>query len=228
MRVLVVEDEEQLAGIVGQLLERHGYAVDLAYDGLSGLDLALTGNYDAIVLDRMLPGMDGLAVCHEMRVAGISTPVLILSARRELPERVEGLDAGADDYLGKPFALTELVARVRALTRRRDKPVVPDLLRAGDVTLDQQTHEVRSAGQLVELSPKEYALLEYLLRNSGQVLSRDQILERVWGYDAEPEGNVVDLYVHYLRRKLDRRGRPSIIQTVRGTGYLVRAEERGL
>ena len=133
MRVLVVEDEEQLAGIVGQLLERHGYAVDLAYDGLSGRDLALTGNYDAIVLDRMLPGMDGLAVCHEMRVAGISTPVLILSARRELPERVEGLDAGADDYLGKPFALTELLARVRALTRRRDKPVVPDLLRAGDV-----------------------------------------------------------------------------------------------
>ena len=215
MRVLVVEDEEQLAGIVGQLLERHGYAVDLAYDGLSGLDLVLTGNYDAIVLDRMLPGMDGLAVCHEMRVAGISTPVLILSARRELPERVEGLDAGADDYLGKPFALTELVARVRALTRRRDKPVVPDLLRAGDVTLDQQTHEVRSAGELVELSPKEYALLEYLLRNAGQVLSRDQILERVWGYDAEPEGNVVDLYVHYLRRKLGREA----VRTVHGLGY---------
>lgn len=228
MHVLVVEDEEQLAGIIGQLLERHGYAVDLAYDGLSGLDLALTSNYDAIVLDRLLPGMDGLTVCHEMRVAGISTPVLILSARRELPERVEGLDAGADDYLGKPFALTELVARVRALTRRRDKPVVPDQLHVGDVTLDQQTHEVRSAGELVELSPKEYALLEYLLRNAGQVLSRDQILERVWGYDAEPEGNVVDLYVHYLRRKLDRRGTPSIIQTVRGAGYLVRAGERGL
>ncbi|MEX2314701.1 MAG: response regulator transcription factor, partial [Thermomicrobiales bacterium] len=178
-----------MAGILGQVLERNGYAVDLAYDGLTGLDLALTGSYDAIVLDRMLPGMDGVDVCHELRAAGQSTPVLILSARRELPERVEGLDAGADDYLGKPFALTELVARVRALTRRRDKPVIPDLLQADDVTLDQQTHEVTVAGELVELSPKEYALLEYLLRNAGQVLSRGQILERVWGYDAEPEGN---------------------------------------
>jgi DNA-binding response OmpR family regulator len=223
MRVLVVDDEEQLAGILGRVLEKSGYAVDLAFDGLSGLDLALTGNYDAIVLDRMLPGMDGVDVCHKLRAANVSTPVLILSARRELPERVEGLDAGADDYLGKPFALTELVARVRALTRRRDKPVVPDLLRAGDVTLNQQTHEVRSDGALVELSPKEYLLLEYLLRNAGQVLSRDQILERVWGYDAEPEGNVVDLYIHYLRRKLDKAGSTSIIQTVRGAGYLVRA-----
>jgi DNA-binding response OmpR family regulator len=226
MRVLVVDDEEQLAGIIGRLLERQGYAVDLAYDGLSGLDLALTGNYDAVVLDRMLPGMDGVDVCHQLRAAEVSTPVLILSARRELPERVEGLDAGADDYLGKPFALTELVARVRALTRRRDKPVVPDLLQAGDVTLNQQTHEVRAAGRPVELSPKEYALLEYLLRNAGQVLSRDQILERVWGYDAEPEGNVVDLYIHYLRRKLDRNETPSIIQTVRGVGYVVRDGER--
>jgi DNA-binding response OmpR family regulator len=226
MRVLVVDDEEQLAGIIGQLLERQGYAVDLAYDGLTGRDMAMTGNYDAIILDRMLPGMDGVDVCHELRVAEISTPVLILSARRELPERVEGLDAGADDYLGKPFALTELVARVRALTRRRDKPVVPDVLRAGDVMLDQQTHKVRAAGKSVDLSPKEYALLELLMRNAGQVLSRDQILERVWGYDAEPEGNVVDLYVHYLRRKLDRNGTPSIIQTVRGAGYLVRVVER--
>jgi DNA-binding response OmpR family regulator len=226
MRVLVVDDEEQLAGILGHVLERHGYAVDLAYDGLTGLDLALSGNYDAIVLDRMLPGMDGVDVCHELRATGVSTPVLILSARRELPERVEGLDAGADDYLGKPFALTELVARVRALTRRRDKPVVPDLLRAGHVTLDQQTHEVRAAGEVVELSPKEYALLEFLLRNAGQVLSRDQILERVWGYDAEPEGNIVDLYVHYLRRKLDKGGCSPIIQTVRGAGYLVRAVDQ--
>lgn len=225
MRVLVVDDEEQLARILGQVLERHGYAVDLAFDGPSGLDLALTDNYDAIVLDRMLPGMDGLGVCHELRRAGISTPVLILSARRELPERVEGLDAGADDYLGKPFGLTELVARVRALTRRRDKPVVPDLLQVGDITFDQATREVRNGGELVDLSPKEYALLEYLLRNAGQVLSRDQILERVWGYDAEPEGNVVDLYIHYLRRKLDRRGVPSIIRTVRGVGYLISAGE---
>ena len=226
MRILVVDDEQQLAGILGQVLERNGYAVDLAYDGPTGLDLALTGSYDAIVLDRMLPGMDGIEVCHRLRTAGESTPVLILSARRELPERVEGLDAGADDYLGKPFALTELVARVRALTRRRDKPVLPDLIQAGDVTLDQQTHEVTVAGEPVELSPREYALLEYLLRHAGQVLSRDQIVERVWGYDAEPEGNVVDLYIHYLRRKLSRGGSPPIIQTIRGAGYLVRAGDR--
>jgi DNA-binding response OmpR family regulator len=138
-----------------------------------------------------------------------------------MPERVVGLDAGADDYLGKPFALAELVARVRALTRRGERPVLADVLRAGDVALDQRTHRVTVSGREVELSPREYALLEYLLRNSGQVLARDQILERVWGYDAEPEGNVVDLYVHYLRRKLEQAGAGDVIRTVRGAGYLV-------
>jgi DNA-binding response OmpR family regulator len=203
------------------LREQH-YEVDLAHDGIAGLDLALTGTYDAMVLDRMLPSLDGLEVCRQMREAGVTTPVLILSARRETPERVEGLDAGADDYLGKPFALSELLARVRALTRRREKPILPRVLRAGDLTLDQLTRRVELCGVPIELSPKEYALLEYLLRNAGQVLSRDQILERVWGYEADPESNVVDLYIHYLRRKLDGPG-ASLIQTVRGAGYLIRA-----
>ena len=219
MRILVVEDERQLAGIIGQVLERERYDVDLAYDGPTGLDLALGGGYDAIVLDRMLPGMDGLEICNQLREAGVGTPVLILSARREMPERVEGLDAGADDYLGKPFGFAELLARVRALTRRIERPVLPPVLRAGRVALDPRTHQVFSGDQPVELSPREYALLELLLRNAGHVLSRDQILERVWGYDAEPEPNIVDLYVHYLRKKLGTR---SLIQTVRGAGYTIR------
>lgn len=222
MRVLVVEDEEQLAAIIGRVLERERYDVDLAHDGPTGLDLALGGGYDAIVLDRMLPGIDGLEVCHQLRQAGVSTPVLILSARREMPERVEGLDAGADDYLGKPFGFAELLARVRALTRRIERPVLPPILRAGPVALDPRTHQVTSGDQPVELSPREYALLELLLRNAGHVLSRDQILERVWGYDAEPEPNIVDLYVHYLRKKLGAR---SLIRTVRGAGYTIRRDE---
>jgi DNA-binding response OmpR family regulator len=223
MRVLVVEDEAQLATLIGRVLREQHYDVDLAHDGLLGLNLALSETYDAIVLDRMLPGLDGLELCRQMRDAGVATPVLILSARRETPERVEGLDAGADDYLGKPFALSELLARVRALTRRREKPVLPRVLRAADVTLDQLTRRVERHGAALDLSPKEYALLEYLLRNAGQVLSREQILERVWGYEAEPESNVVDLYVHYLRRKLDAGRDPSLIQTVRGAGYMIHA-----
>jgi DNA-binding response OmpR family regulator len=221
VRVLIVEDEVQLADIIRRVLRREQYEVDVAHDGAQGLDLALGGSYDAIVLDRLLPGMDGMEVCRQLRAESVDTPVLILSALRDMPERVEGLDAGADDYLGKPFALAELLARVRALTRRGERPVLADVLRAGEVALDQRTHRVTVAGREVELSPREYALLEYLLRNAGQVLERDQILERVWGYDAEPEGNVVDLYVHYLRRKLEQAGAGDVIRTVRGAGYLV-------
>jgi len=221
MRILVVEDERQLTEIIGQVLKRERYDVDLAFDGLTGLDLALSGGYDAIILDRMLPGIDGLAFCHELREARVSTPVLILSARRDMPERVEGLDAGADDYLGKPFGFAELLARVRAMTRRVERPVLPTILRSGNVVLDTRTHQVLVDDQSVDLSPREYALLELLMRNAGNVLSRDQILERVWGYDAEPEPNIVDLYVHYLRKKLGSR---SVIKTVRGAGYVMRGD----
>jgi DNA-binding response OmpR family regulator len=168
MRILVVEDERQLAGIIGKVLEREHYAVELAFDGDTGNELALSGIYDAIVLDRMLPGMDGLALCRQLRDAGLNTPVLILSARRELDERVEGLDAGADDYLGKPFAFKELLARVRALTRRREREVLPDVLRAGDIALDQQNRRVTLGDQVLVLSPREFALLEYLLRHAGE------------------------------------------------------------
>ncbi len=222
MRVLVVEDEVKLAEIIGRILKRERYEVEIANDGTTGLRHALSGSFDVVVLDRMLPGVDGLDICRRMRNQGITAPVLILSARRETPERVEGLDAGADDYLGKPFAVTELLARVRALTRRGDRPIVPDRLSVENVTLDSRTHQVWCDGEAVDLSPREFALLEYLMRNAGQVLNRDQILDRVWGYGSEPEGNVVDLYVHYLRKKLDD-GRPrSLIQTVRGAGYVIR------
>ncbi|HET7035121.1 MAG TPA: response regulator transcription factor [Thermomicrobiaceae bacterium] len=223
MRILVVEDEVGLAEVIARVLRRERYEVDLAHDGEQGLELALAGIYDAIVLDRMLPGIDGLELSRRLRRATVHTPVLILSARRELDERVEGLDAGADDYLGKPFAFAELLARLRALTRRGERPVQAALLRAGSVTLDQRTHRVERGGQPVELSPREYALLEYLMRNTGQVLTRDQILERVWGYEAQPESNVVDLYIYYLRRKLGDAGTSSPIQTVRGVGYTMRA-----
>jgi DNA-binding response OmpR family regulator len=221
MRLLVVEDEQQLAQLIGRMLERERYEVDRAFDGETGLELALTGAYDTIILDRMLPRLEGLDVLREMRKEEINTPVLILSARREVPQRVEGLDVGADDYLGKPFAFDELFARVRALTRRRSQEIIPDILVAGNVKLDEAARIVTVSGKEVHLSPREFSLLEYLMRNSGQALSRDQIVEHVWGYDADPGEKAVELYVHYLRRKLSQAGQPASIRTVRGQGYLI-------
>lgn len=221
MRVLVVEDEVKLAGLIARLLESERYEVDVAYDGAEGYERGASGSYDVIVLDRMLPALDGLEVCRRLRQAGVDTPVLILTARRELPERVEGLDAGADDYLGKPFAFAELTARLRALTRRVERPILPEVLRVGDVELDVRQHRVSCGGGELDLSPREFALLEYLMRNAGQALTRDQILARVWGYDREPEGNVVDLYIHYLRKKLEQGGCAALIRTVRGVGYTI-------
>ncbi|GIW04142.1 MAG: DNA-binding response regulator [Thermomicrobiales bacterium] len=223
MRVLLIEDDLRLARVIARVLEQERFDVDLAPDGETGLDLALTGAYDILIVDRMLPGRDGIAVIKALRAEQVSTPVLMLTARSELPERVEGLDAGADDYLGKPFAFEELLARLRALARRAERPLLPEVVTIGDVTINLSAHTVHRAGQPVELSPREYALLELLVRNRGRVLSRDQLLERVWGYEAEPQGNVVDLYVHYLRRKLDANGseRDSLIRTVRGAGYMI-------
>jgi DNA-binding response OmpR family regulator len=223
MRVLLIEDDLRLARVIARVLEQERFDVDLAPDGETGLDLALTGAYDILIVDRMLPGRDGIAVIKALRAEQVSTPVLMLTARSELPERVEGLDAGADDYLGKPFAFEELLARLRALARRAERPLLPEVVTIGDVTINLSAHTVQRAGQPIELSPREYALLELLVRNRGRVLSRDQLLERVWGYEAEPQGNVVDLYVHYLRRKLDANGsdRDSLIRTVRGAGYMI-------
>jgi DNA-binding response OmpR family regulator len=225
MRILVIEDDERLAQVIARVLRQERFEVDLAYDGESGLDQALSGIYDAVILDWMLPGRDGPAIVRELRAVRVGTPVVMLTAKGELPERVAGLDAGADDYLAKPFAFAELLARLRALLRRGERPLLEPATTIGAVTIDFDAHSVFLQGEPVELSPREYALLEALARNRGRVLSRDQLLERVWGYDAEPQGNVVDLYVHYLRRKLDPGGEGTepLIRTVRGAGYLIPA-----
>ncbi|CAN5589057.1 response regulator transcription factor [soil metagenome] len=223
MRLLLVEDEIELASLIRRVLMRERYDIDVVHDGEEGLDLALSGAYDGIILDRMLPRIDGLAICGQLRNHRIDTPVLILSALRDLGERVEGLDVGADDYLGKPFAFEELTARVRALTRRNARPLLPSVLSAANIELHTERREVRVDNKVVDLTPTEFTMLEYLMRNAGQAMSRDQILEQVWGYDADPEGNVVDLYIHYLRRKLKNGRRKAPIETVRGVGYTIRA-----
>ena len=218
MRILLVEDDLRLASIIARVLGQERIEVDLAHDGDTGLDLALSGVHDVVILDRMLPGLDGTEVVRSLRDEGQSVPVLMLTALGDLPERVEGLDAGADDYLGKPFAFEELLARVRALARRVERPVLPEIVEAGGVRVDLAGRTVERDGQRVELSPREWTLLETFVRNPGRVLSRDDLLEKVWGYDADPAGNVVELYIHYLRRKLDAPG-SSLIRTVRGAGY---------
>ena len=225
MRILVIEDDERLARVVARVLRQERFDVDLAHDGATGLEQALTGAYDALIVDWMLPVRDGLEIIRELRAERVSTPALMLTARGEMPERVQGLDAGADDYLGKPFAFEELLARLRALLRRGERPLLDPVVTIGEVTVDFAAHAVCRDGQPVALSPREFALLEMLVRNRGRVLSRDQLLERVWGYDADPQGNVVELYIHYLRRKLDPQGEDAepLIRTVRGAGYLIPA-----
>jgi DNA-binding response OmpR family regulator len=222
MRLLVVEDEHKLAGVLKRGLEEHGYAVDVAYDGEDGLAMATAAPYDVIVLDVMLPKLDGLAVCHALRSQHSHTPVLMLTARDAVDDRVSGLDSGADDYLTKPFAFRELLARIRALLRREGRSKDP-VLRVADLEVDTVSHEVRRGGKLIELTSKEYAILEYFLRNPNRVLTRTQIAEHVWDYDFVSMSNVIDVYVGYLRRKLGDDGEPRLLRTVRGTGYQLRA-----
>ncbi|MGY2001434.1 response regulator transcription factor [Blastococcus sp. SYSU DS1024] len=220
MRVLVVEDHGNMRDVLVRGLTEAGHAVDAVADGPAGLARAATGSYDAVVLDVMLPGMDGFAVCVALRDRRVWTPVLMLTARDAVPDRVQGLDAGADDYLVKPFAFTELLSRLRAL-QRRGAPPRPAVLGCGPLTLDPAGRVVHCAGQVVELSRREFTLLEFLLRHPGHVLSRAQILEQVWGHDYDGQSNVVDVYVKYLRDKIDRRFGLDLVQTVRGSGYRV-------
>ena len=222
MRILVVEDEHKLAGVLKRGLEELGYAVDTAYDGEDGLGLAEAAPYDLIVLDVMLPKLDGYAVCQQLRAQRRNVPILMLTARDAVDDRVAGLDSGADDYLVKPFAFHELVARVRALLRRDGLGKDP-VLRVADVEVDTVTHEVRRAGKAIELTSKEYSILEYFLRNPNAVLTRTQIAEHVWDYDFVSMSNVVDVYVGYLRRKLGDDREPRLLRTIRGTGYQLRA-----
>ena len=222
MRVLVVEDEPGIANFVRQGLTEAGYAVDLAWDGREGLDYALAADYDVLILDIMLPKMNGLALLRELRDRGDKTPALMLTARDTVENRVEGLDAGADDYLVKPFAFPELLARVRALLRRPPLQM-GTTLQIGDLQMDTAKREVRRGERLVELSPREYAVLEYLMRHPNQVLTRSQIAEHVWNFDYYGDSNVVDVYIGYLRRKIDQGHDISLIQTVRGVGYRMEA-----
>jgi two-component system, OmpR family, response regulator len=224
MHILVVEDERRLAFLLRRVLLEERHTVDLAYDGQTGLDLALSDTYDVVILDVMLPGLDGLEVCRQMRAERIMTPVLMLTARGAVEDRVVGLNVGADDYLVKPFAMEELLARINALLRRRDRRFdeIPQLS-AGDLTLDLVRHEARRAGRVIELTAKEFALLEYLMRHPGQVLTRTQIIDAVWRYDLEALSNVVDIYIHYLREKIDHGFSHALIKTVRGVGYKIEA-----
>jgi two-component system, OmpR family, response regulator len=223
VRVLIVEDELKMASLVRRGLEREGYSVDLAADGHEGLWAAREYDYDAIVLDAMIPGPDGFDVCRTLRSEGQWAPVLMLTARDSVEDRVRGLDAGADDYLTKPFAFEELFARLRALTRRGpiERPVV---LQVDDLTLDPVSHVVRRGDQRIGLSAKEFALLEFLMRHPDEVLTRSRILEHVWDFAYDGGSNVVDVYVRYLREKIDRPFGRGDLETVRGVGYRLRAE----
>lgn len=220
MRILVIEDEARLARLISRVLREDGYAAETASDGRAGLARALAGDFDLLVVDWMLPDLDGIEVIKRIRAAEMSVPILMLTARRQVEDRVEGLDAGADDYLVKPFAFSELLARVRSLLRwPREQKQSGQLLAAGDVTLDPHRHVAWRGEEPVDLSPREFALLATLLRRPGQVLTRSVLLDTVWGGSTDAYTNVVDLYVSYLRKKLDREGESSRIRTVRGSGY---------
>jgi DNA-binding response OmpR family regulator len=217
--ILVVEDERRLAQVVRKVLEEEGHTVDVAHDGEDGLAMALDGSHDVILLDVLLPGIDGFEVCRRLRSERVDTPVLLLTALDSVEDRVRGLDAGADDYLPKPFAFQELLARLRALGRRRVQAREPDQIQTDDLVLDLRRRRAERAGKAIELSPKEFSLLEFLIRNEGRVVTRSQILDHVWGYDYSPDSNLVDVYVTYLRRKIDRGHERPLIRTVRGAGY---------
>lgn len=224
LRILVVEDETDLARVLQRCLKEEGYAVDTVTDGEEALLYLDTVKYDTVILDLMLPGVDGLSLLRHLRHKPHFTPVLILTAKDTLDDKVRGLDSGADDYLTKPFALAELLARLRALLRRTEQQLDP-VLRVADLELDTVRRRIVRGGQEIELTAREYALLEYLMRNQGRVLTRSQICEHVWDYDFDSISNVVDVYIRYLRRKVDDGFHPRLIHTVRGSGYRLQEPE---
>jgi len=226
MRVLVVEDERRIADFISRGLSEQGYAVDVAYDGDEALDWPAVADFDVIILDVMLPVRDGVEVCRTLRERGLRTPILMLTARDAVEDRVRGLDSGADDYLVKPFAFAELLARLRALTRR-EPAALGTVLQVGDLILDTGTREASRQGMSPELTSKEYALLEYLMRHANQVLTRTMIAEHVWNYDFDNATNVIDVHIRNLRRKIDDPFPTKLIQTVRGAGYRISARQSG-
>lgn len=221
MRVLVIEDEKKVAGFIKKGLEEEGYLVDVAFDGSEGLNLALLRSHEVIVLDINLPGLNGLSVLKKLREKSVTTPVLLLTIRATIEDKVFGLDEGADDYLAKPFAFQELLARIRAMARRSSK-TEPAELRIADVVLNPSTRSALRGGKEIELTAKEYALLTYFMQNRDRVLTRTMIAENVWGYDFDTETNVIDVYVNYLRKKLDTDREVKLIHTIRGVGYVLK------
>jgi len=226
MRILVIEDEHKIANSIKKGLEQESYAVDVAYNGTDGYDLASSENCEVIILDLMLPDMDGIKICQNLRANNIHTPILMLTAKGQLEDRVEGLNSGADDYLVKPFAFTELLARVKALTRR-PRNSLGTVLNLEDLSLNTLTYEVKRAGKEIKLSKQEYALLEYLLRHKNTVLTKEQIINNLWDYDADVLPNTVEVYIGYLRNKIDRPfpKSPTLIHTLRGFGYKLGKEK---
>jgi len=222
MRILIIEDEHRIANSIKKGLEQENYAVDIAYDGNDGFDLAATEEYDVIILDLMLPGMDGTDICQNLRKNKVHTPILILTAKGQIQDKIKGLDNGADDYLTKPFSFEELLARIRALTRR-PKTTLGEVLTVSDLIFNPKTFEVKRFGKLIKLSNKEFSLLEYLMRNKARILTKDQIIGHVWDYDADILPNTVEVYIRNLRNKIDlpfKKKKPLII-TIRGFGYKI-------
>ena len=222
MHALIIEDDAAIAGFIARGLREAGFAVDVASNGDEGLEAAIAGQPDVAIVDLMLPGRDGLSVIDELRRRGRSTPVLILSAKRSVDDRVQGLQAGGDDYLTKPFAFAELLARVQALVRRASRTPEPTSLTVADLSIDLLSRKVIRAGQQIELRPREFALLEYLMRNAGKVISKTMILSHVWEYSFDPQTNIVDVLGSRLRDKIDRPFETKLLQTVRGVGYVIR------
>ncbi len=226
MRILLVEDEPDAARMLAKGLREQAYAVDVLADGIAAAEQAAINDYDALVLDVLLPGQDGFSVCRQLRSEGVGLPILMLTARDAVDARIEGLDAGADDYLTKPFEFGELLARLRALIRRGRRPLIPERLRIDDLEIDTRAHRVAISGRDVSLTAREYALLEYLARHAGEVVGRAEIAEHVWDETYDAFSNVIEVYVRRLRRKLDAPGRESVIRTRRGEGYEL-AKARG-
>ena len=224
MRVLVIEDDKETALFLQKSLKESGHRADIAHDGEAGLAMALASDYDVLIVDRMLPKRDGLSLIGELRTAGKQTPVLILSTLGDVDDRVKGLRAGGDDYLAKPYAYAELLARIEALARRAAPSESATTLVVGDLVLDRLSHKVTRAGQAIPLQPREFRLLEYLMKHEGQVVTRTMLLENVWDYHFDPQTNVIDVHISRLRAKIDKAFDTPLLHTVRGAGYMIRAE----
>ncbi len=224
MKILIIEDDEGIRSFVSKGLEEAGFTTDTASDGEEGFVLLLSGSYDAAIIDIMLPGMDGLTIIENVRARKNQTPIIILSAKRDVDDRIQGLQKGGDDYLTKPFSFSELLVRIQALIRRSSAAAETAVLTCADLTLSLVSHTVKRSGKTIELQPKEFALLEYLLRNTGRVLSKTLIMEKIWHYDFDPQTNIVDVLVSRLRSKIDKDFDKKLLHTIRGVGYVLKED----